>query len=72
MARKDFVDGLTALGHEPEDRGDGRIVFRYTIPVGKFAGRELHLGFQVADDFPLNPPGGPHFTPPPSAAAPQQ
>jgi hypothetical protein len=64
MARKDFTEQLHTLGYRPEERDGNRIVFRYTVPVGKFVGTEIWLGFVVADDFPLNPPSGPHVSPP--------
>ena len=63
MARTQFVEQLRALGIEPEDRGGGRLAFRFTIEVGRFAGREVWLGVAVGDDFPANPPGGPHVSP---------
>src|SRR5882724_5074802 len=63
MARQDFIDGLKAMGYQPELRGGGAVAFRYTLSVGKFIGREIYLGFAVNDDFPLNPPGGPHISP---------
>lgn len=62
MARKDFIDQLRDLGYAAEEQGENRVVFTYVIPVGKFAGRELCLGFEIADDFPLHPPGGPHWS----------
>jgi hypothetical protein len=63
MARQDFINQLQALGYMVEDRGENRILFRYTVPVGKFIGQEISLGFQVDEDFPLSPPSGPHITP---------
>jgi hypothetical protein len=63
VSRQQFVDELKVLGYAPEDRGDGRICFPFSIPVGRHAGRDVMLGFVVGDDFPLNSPGGPHFSP---------
>lgn len=63
MGRQQFIDGLKSLGYAPEDRGDGKVCFPFAIPLGKQAGQEVMLGYQVADDWPLNPPGGPHFSP---------
>ncbi len=63
MAVQDFIDGLKAMGYQPESRGDKLVAFRYAIPVGKFLGQEIWLGFQVNDGFPLNPPSGPHVSP---------
>jgi hypothetical protein len=63
MARKDFIDQLKTLGYEPEERGENRLAFRYTVPVGRSAGQEIWLGFAVNEDFPANPPSGPHLSP---------
>jgi hypothetical protein len=63
MGRKDFVEQLEALGYRVEDLGDNRLAFRYIVPVGRFRGQETRLGLIVADDFPLNPPGGLHVSP---------
>jgi hypothetical protein len=63
VARKDFVDQLTAIGYKVEERGENRLAFRYTIAVGRLAGQEIWLGLAVNDDFPANPPGGLHISP---------
>jgi len=63
MARQDFIEGLKAMGYQPEVRATGLLAFPYVIPVGKFAEKEISLGFAVGDDFPLNPPSGPHLFP---------
>ncbi len=63
MGREEFINELKLLGYEPEVRNGNQVAFRYTIPVGKFAGRAIWLGFDVSGDFPLNPPGGPHVSP---------
>ncbi len=63
MARQDFIDQLEALGYKVEERGDFRLAFRYIVPIGRFEGKEILLGFIVTDDFPLNPPSGPHLWP---------
>lgn len=63
MARQDFIDQLKTLGHQVEDRGNSRIVFPYTIPLGKFLGKEIQLGLVIHDDWVLNPPSGPHLSP---------
>lgn len=63
MARKDFIDGLRALGLEPQELEGQRVVLRYRIPVGAFIGQEIMLGFTVGDDFPFNPPTGPRVSP---------
>lgn len=33
------------------------------MPVGKFQGNQIWLGFVVNDDFPLVAPSGPHLSP---------
>lgn len=63
MARAYFLDQLRQLGYNPNDLGDGKVCFPYTVPVGRFCGQEVQLGFRVGDDFPLNPPSGPHVSP---------
>jgi hypothetical protein len=63
MPRQDFIEQLKALGYAPEERGENRIALRYTIPIGRFQGQEIWLGFAVPDDFPLSPPSGPHVSP---------
>lgn len=63
MARADFIEQLRQLGFEAQDLGDGRVAFPYEIQLGKFAGQTVKLGFVVGEDFPLNPPSGPHVSP---------
>ena len=63
MARADFITQLQTLGYQVQDRDGNHLSFPYTVPVGKFADREIQLGFAVNDDFPMNPPSGPHLSP---------
>ncbi len=64
MARADFLRALEDLGYEFESIDEARIAIKYVIDVGSFAGREIKLGLQVGDDFPVNPPaGGIHVSP---------
>ena len=63
MPRQDFIDQLRLEGYEPQELGENRVAFPYRIPLGKFAGQEIRLGFAVNDDFPANPPSGPHVSP---------
>ena len=63
MLQQDFVDQLRAMGYTPEERGENRLAFRYTIPVGRLTGQEIWLGLVVNGDFPANPPSGPHVSP---------
>ena len=62
-ARDEFQEQLTALGFKPDAREDARVSFPYTIPVGRFAGTEVRLGFEVPPEFPRTPPSGPHISP---------
>ncbi len=63
MGRQEFINELQGLDYDPQDLGENRVAFRYTVPVGRLAGQEVSLGFLVADDFPANPPSGPHVSP---------
>jgi|SRR5215468_1742648 len=63
MAQADFLMGLRALGYGATEIAPGRVVFPYTIESGKFAGREIRLGFDVPADFNLTTPSGPHVSP---------
>ncbi len=64
MAYADFVAGIAALlGHPPVELGSNRVSFEYRVPVGKFRGQTVTLGFEVPPDFPNTPPGGPHLKP---------
>lgn len=64
MARNDFVDQLKKLGYDiSPEANNGFVIFDYVIEIGKLAGQKIKMAFQVADDFPLNPPGGPHVSP---------
>lgn len=61
MTANDFVLGLNALGYDVE-RVQAGFTIPYNVPLGRLDGRGLHLGFQVGDDWPLNPPSGPHVS----------
>lgn len=64
MSGQDFVDQLGELGLKVEQLDTDRVAFPYVIPVGKFQGQEIKLGFIVQGDFPVNPPAsGPHVSP---------
>jgi hypothetical protein len=63
MARKHFVEQLKAMGFSVEEIGEDRVAFPFTVAVGKFAGKEIRLGFVVPGDFPDTPPSGPHISP---------
>lgn len=64
MARNDFVVQLKKLGYDiSPEANNGFVVFDYEIEIGKLAGQKIKIALQVTDDFPLNPPGGPHVSP---------
>lgn len=63
MPRSDFINQLKKLGYETISEKNNFVIFDYTVEVGKFAGQKIKMAFQVGDDFPLNPPGGPHISP---------
>ncbi|MGI0058833.1 MAG: E2/UBC family protein, partial [Nitrosotalea sp.] len=63
MPRSDFIDQLKKLGYEEVSEKNSFVSFDYIVEVGKFAGQKIKMAFQVTDDFPLNPPGGPHISP---------
>lgn len=62
MGRQSFIDEVTALGYLPEHLGEGKICFPFPIMIGPKAGKNVRLGLEIAEDYPLNPPGGPHFS----------
>lgn len=60
-----FVQGLRDLGDSPSQLA-GRpdhVVIDYEVPVGRFVGQKVRLGFIVPGDFPMTPPSGPHVSP---------
>lgn len=63
MAVQDFISGLEALGYEVHLLAENRIYIDYVVPVGKFIGQAVKLGFEVPGDWNLTPPGGPHISP---------
>jgi hypothetical protein len=63
VGAQDFIQQLKDLGFKVEEKGEGKIAFPYLVPVGKFQGQEITLGFVVPSDFPLTPPSGPHVSP---------
>ena len=63
MPRQDFIESLTGLGYSVTDLGNGLVWIPYVIQFGPRIGEEVRLGFQVGDDWPMNPPTGPHVSP---------
>lgn len=62
-AVEQFVEEARQLGFEPAVRDGNRVVFAYEVPVGRFAGLRITLGFEVPPDFDRTPPSGPHISP---------
>src|SRR5690348_15666271 len=58
-----FIKELQELGYKPEDRGNNRISFEYTIRDGRFKDRTVTLGIEVPPDFNVTCPTGPHVSP---------
>jgi len=60
-----FLDGLTRLGFEPTilSGTTDHVVFSYTVPIGRFAEKQVRLGFVVPAEFPAVLPTGPHVSP---------
>ena len=63
MAKVDFVNQLQALGYQVQELAPDFLAFEFEIPVGRFLGQKVKIAFQVGDNFPMNPPPGPHFSP---------
>jgi hypothetical protein len=63
MGRDKFKEGLAALDCPSELIDEDKIVLSYIIAEGRFAGRQIKLGFQVPPDFEMTSPGGPHISP---------
>jgi hypothetical protein len=64
MSAKDFFSELRALGYSVDEYPGDRAVVTFEVPVGRFAGRVIRLGFEVPGDYPMTPPSGPHISPP--------
>ena len=60
MGYQDFLNGLKELGFDVQEHGGNRVTFRYAVEVGKFAGKEITVGYDVPGDFPANPPEANH------------
>src|SRR5260221_14031667 len=63
FGKQAFAEGLKQLGYAPEDRGDNRISFSYTIGAGRFKDRAILVGIDVPADFNVTCPTGPHISP---------
>lgn len=63
MAKSDFINQLQALNYKVQELAPDFVLVEYEIPLGKFQGQVVTMGFQVQDSFPMTPPPGPHFKP---------
>jgi hypothetical protein len=63
MSQQDFIGELKALGHGVQIKDGNLITFPYVVPLGRFQGQAITLGFAVPGDYPLSCPSGPHITP---------
>lgn len=63
MGKEKFISGLKELGHDPQDAGGNKIMIDFVIGGGRFSGQKIKLGFEVPDNFEMEPPHGPHFSP---------
>lgn len=60
-----FAAGLRDLGYTPQNVPDnpGSLYFDYRVESGVFAGKTVRIGLVIPQDFPMNPPTGPHVSP---------
>lgn len=59
-----FAQEAAALGLDEVAVEGNWVKFNLTIPVGRFSGEVRRIAAEVPADFPLNPPPGPHVSPP--------
>lgn len=59
---KKFIEGLQALGYQPDISGGNRVIFDYKVKKGTHKGKEIKIGFDIPLDWNLIPPSGPHVT----------
>jgi hypothetical protein len=63
MGANEFAKELETSRFKITGADGNRVMFLYEIEVGRFAGRVVELGFVVPNEFPFNPPSGPHLSP---------
>lgn len=63
MGRPEFIEELRTLFGEVNDHNDGKVSFGYKPEVGRCAGQEFKVGYDIPMDFPVTPPSGPHVSP---------
>ena len=63
FGKEAFAAGLKELGYAPEDLGNNRVAFAYTVAAGRFKGQVIKMGLEVPRDFHATCPTGPHISP---------
>lgn len=63
FGKQAFSEGLKELGYVPEDLGENRLAFEYTIGAGRFKDKVIKVGVEVPTDFNVTCPTGPHISP---------
>jgi hypothetical protein len=63
FGKEAFAAGLMELGYPPEDLGNNRVAFAYTVAAGRFKGQVIKMGLEVPPDFHATCPTGPHILP---------
>ena len=63
MARADMIRELREMCYAVQELGDGCISFPFDVTVGRFVGQTVTVGLLVGEDWPFNPPSGPHISP---------
>lgn len=63
FGKEAFTAGLKELGYAPEDLGNNRLAFAYTVAAGRFKGQVIKIGLEVPPDFNATCPTGPHVSP---------
>jgi hypothetical protein len=63
FGKEAFSAGLKELGYAPEELGDNRLAFSYTVSAGRFKGQNIRIGLEIPPDFHATCPTGPHISP---------
>lgn len=63
MGKEKFIAELLQMGYHPDDNKGNLVIIDYVILSGRFANQKIKLGFEVPDNFEVEPPHGPHFSP---------
>jgi hypothetical protein len=58
-----FCEEARALGYEPQEAGPNLVYFAYTIENGPRRGEQVDLGFEVPENYSVEPPHGPCYRP---------